>query len=322
MMDRDGVKKRLQGPYATVPTPFDDKFEVDYGRMYEITQWWVEMGLVNGKSVIKVAAAMGEGPQLRDSEWPHLLEITVQAAKGRVAVMGGISYKDTVRTIEDAKRARDLGVTALQVTTPALNGPTEDDNLRYFEDLSNAVDIGVMIYNTHGMAGGAISVDGFRKMVDFENIVAIKWSPPPPERPIPGKYEEIFELADRFNIIDNCFGPVRCHKLGGRGYINHNVDIYPPHDLRVWELAENGQYDEADELYKSVEGRLGEWAAGRPDMNRSGGQARLKKAMMAVMGNPVGVSRPPSLPLTDDDMESLKELMVSFGWPVPQAVAV
>jgi dihydrodipicolinate synthase/N-acetylneuraminate lyase len=57
-------------------------------------------------------------------------------------------------------------------------------------------------------------------------------------------------------------------------------------------------------------------------MNRSGGQARLKKAMMAVMGNPVGVSRPPSLPLTDGDMESLKELMVSFGWPVPQAVAV
>ena len=162
-MSREQVRKLLQGPFATVPTPFDEDFRVDYGRMYEVAQWWVEMGLVNGKSVIKVAAAMGEGPQLRDSEWPTLLHTVVRAAQGRAPVMGAISYKDTVRAIEDAKVAHDLGVVANQVTTPALNGPTEDDNLRFFEDLSNAVDIGIMVYNTHGMAGGAVSVDGFHR---------------------------------------------------------------------------------------------------------------------------------------------------------------
>ena len=62
------MKKLIQGPFATIPTPFDENFRVDYGRMCEVTQWWVENGLVNGKSVIKVAAAMGEGPQLGDSE--------------------------------------------------------------------------------------------------------------------------------------------------------------------------------------------------------------------------------------------------------------
>ena len=314
-MSREQMRKLLQGPFATVPTPFDENFRVDYGRMYEVTQWWVEMGLVNGKSVIKVAAAMGEGPQLRDSEWPTLLHTVVRAAEGRVPVMGAISYKDTVRAIEDAKVAHDLGVVANQVTTPALNGPTEDDNLRFFEDLSNAVDIGIMVYNTHGMAGGAVSVDGFRKMVDFENVVAIKWSPPPADRPIPGKYEEIFELKHAFNIIDNMGLAIRGHKLGGRGYINHTAEIYPPHELHVWELMENGEYDEAERLHYYVEGELNKWWGTR-QLDNSGGQARFKKAMMAAMGNPIGASRPPSLPVSDEDIKSLRELMLTFGWPV------
>ena len=160
-MNREEMRKLLIGPFATVPTAFDENYRVDYGRMYELTEWWIEMGLVNGKSVLKVAAAMGEGPQLRDSEWPTLLHTVVRAAKGRVPVMGAISYKDTVRAIEDAKIAKDVGIIANQVTTPALNGPTEEDNIRFFQDLSAGADIGIMIYNTRGMAGGAVSVDGF-----------------------------------------------------------------------------------------------------------------------------------------------------------------
>lgn len=315
-MDREQTRKLLQGPFATVATPFDDNFRVDYGRMYEVTQWWIDMGLVNGKSVIKVGAAMGEGPQLRDSEWPTLLHTVVQAAQGRVPVMGAISYKDTVRAIEDAKIAQDLGIIANQVTTPALNSPTEDDNLRFFEDLSNATDIGIMIYNTHGMAGGSVSVDGFRKMVDFENVVAIKWSPPPEDRKVPGKFEEVFELNDVFNIIVNCcHGPIEGHKNGGRGHINHTAEIYPPHELHIWDLMENGEYEEAEKLWYQVEGGLENWWASR-NLDDSGGQARFKKAMMAAMGHPVGSSRPPSQPVSENDISSLKELMKSFGWPV------
>ena len=50
---------------------------------------------------------------------------------------------------------------------------------------------------------------------------------------------------------------------------------------------------------------------------RSGGQARTKKAMAAIMGHPVGDSRPPTLPLSDDEMAELRGMMVGWGWPVP-----
>ena len=72
-MNRDELRKIIVGPMATVGTPFDENYEVDLGKMYEMIQWYVENGLVTGKAVIKVAAAMGEGPQLRDWEWQALL---------------------------------------------------------------------------------------------------------------------------------------------------------------------------------------------------------------------------------------------------------
>ncbi len=80
-MTRDELRKLMVGPIATVPTPFDDEYQVDYGRMAEGVEHWIQAGLVTGRSVLKVAAAMGEGPQLSEGEWGPLLRTVVQAAK-------------------------------------------------------------------------------------------------------------------------------------------------------------------------------------------------------------------------------------------------
>ena len=39
-MDRKELERIIVGPIATVPTPFDDDYEVDYGRMSELTKGW------------------------------------------------------------------------------------------------------------------------------------------------------------------------------------------------------------------------------------------------------------------------------------------
>ena len=136
-MNREELKKLIVGPIATVPTPFDADFQVDFGRMYELTQWWVENGLVKGKAVIKVAAAMGEGPQLDDWEWQRLLRTAVQAADGRATVMCGLHYKDTIRAVQDAtdspgpRRGRPPGIGAVpQRPYPGRRRPSLRRRLR------------------------------------------------------------------------------------------------------------------------------------------------------------------------------------------------
>ena len=308
-MNRDELKQLIQGPVATVPTPFDKDFEVDYGRMYALTQGWVEQGLTIGKAVVKVAAAMGEGPMLRDAEWPHLLRTVVNAANDKAAIVCGLHYKDTKGTVEDAKRAQDMGAHALQVSPPVFNLPSQDDILDYFEEVSAAIEIGIMVYHTHWLAGGRIEVDTIMRMADFDQVFSVKWSNPEDVR-----YDEMARFSSLFNVIDNGGGPIRCHQLGGRGYISLTAESYPPHDLRVWQLMENKQYDEAQELHDSVNGPLRDFY--QKISVRSGGQARLKKGLMALMGQPCGTSRPPSKPLNQEEMEELRQIVLAFRWPV------
>jgi 4-hydroxy-tetrahydrodipicolinate synthase len=308
-MTRDEVNRLMQGPMATVVTPFDDDYEVDHVRMAEAVRYYVDGGLVKGKAVLKVAAAMGEGPMLRDDEWPALLRTAVQAAEDRATIMCGIHYKDTKRTIEDCKRASDLGAIGVQINPPIFNDPSQDDLLRYFGDISDAIDIGILLYNTPWLRGGNVLPETILKMKDFEQLAGIKWSVPDDQN-----YEDMSKFSDIFNVIDNTQQPARCRKLGGRGYINLTSEIYPPHDLRVWELIEGGRYEEGQALFDKVNDALRDLYAKQSEV--SGGQARLKKGMMAIMGMPMGASRPPSLPLSGADMAEVREVMISFGWPV------
>jgi len=310
-MKPEELRKLIVGPVVTVPTPFDDDFELDLGVMADCTRFWVDSGLVAGKAVIKVAAAMGEGPMLREWETPALLRATVRAAKGKAAIVCGIEHKDTVRAIEDAKRAQDAGAIGLQIAPPIFNDCTQGDILRYFEAISKAIEIGIVIYDQPWYPHGRIETETFVKMRDFEHVVAIKW--PTTE----GRdYEDMRKLAPRFNMLDNSNQAVRCHQLGGRGYINRTAHVYPPHDLRIWELLQAKKYDEAQKLFDSVNDVFQELYA--KYSQESGGEGRLVKGFMAAMGKPVGSSRPPTLPLSKEQMAEIKMRLAGAGWPVPQ----
>ncbi len=308
-MNRQELRELIQGPIATVPTPFDDDFEVDFGRMHQLTQQWVDEGLVKGKAVIKVAAAMGEGPMLKDEEWPLLLRTVVQAADDKAAIVCGLHYKDTKRSIEDAKIAQDMGAIGLQICPPIFNLPSQDDLLDYYSDISANIDIGIMVYCTQWMPGGLVEVDTIMRMKDIPQVASIKWSTPPG-----GEHGDMAKFSDIFSVIENGESPVANHKLGGRGYINLTAESYPAHDLKLWELLESKKYDEAQTLWDKVNDPLREYSA-KADA-RSGGQGRVKKGLSYLMGKPVGSSRPPSKPLSEQDIDELREILVGLGWPV------
>ena len=174
-MNRDELKKLIRGIIVATPTPFNDNLEVDYGKMADMTKWWISEGLVKSKAVIKCVSLMGEGPQLTHDEWPLLLKSVINAAEEKVPVIGCIHSADTKKSITDALIAQDLGATGLQVSAPLFNDPNQDDILRYFEALSNSIEIGIMVYQTPWNKYGEIMPETFKKMADFEHVMAIKW---------------------------------------------------------------------------------------------------------------------------------------------------
>ena len=309
-MNRDELKKLIRGIIVATPTPFNDNLEVDYGKMYNLTEWWIENGMVRDKAMLKVASVMGEFQQLRDDEWPPLIRSVVQAARGKVDIIAGSQYKDTKRTIEDCKKAADLGAFGIQIAPPALNDPNQDDILRFYSDVSDNVDIGIMIYNTPWQRYGAITAETLYRLREYENIVAIKWA----------TYEdcpdtEMERLGAHFNLIENGIKRVEFHKAGGHGFLDISSVAYPKHELKMWELLEANQYDEAQNLWDTIDAPI--QALAQKAGKVSGGQARFKKMLMNAMGHGVGEQRLPTLPASESEMNELKSLLSSLGWPVP-----
>ena len=305
-MTRNELKKLISGNLVTLPTAFDDDFKLDFGRMAELTHWWVEEGLGTGISPLKTSAAMGEGPDLSDDEWPHLLRTVVNAAGSGAAIICGLKTKDTLYTIEDAKKAQDLGAIGLQIDLPLFHHPNQDDYVRYFTDISDAIDIGIMIYNTHWFGCESITAETMLRLADAEHVVALKWSVPEGQ-----DYDDMRKFSHIFNVIDNTGKPVHCHKNGGRGYISSLVSAYPQHDLAIWQLLEAQRYEEAQAKFDRVRNALKPFTA--KCAARSGGY-RYPKGLMAALGQPVGPPRPPTLPMDDQEISELKGILKEIGW--------
>ncbi len=311
-MTCEQLKRLIVGPIATVPTAFNDSYEIDYGLMAAATERWIEAGLVNGRSTLKVAASIGEGQCLRETEWPQLLQTVVKAARGRVPVLGAIHHKDTIRTIEDGKKAADLGALAVQISPPIFNLPNQEDMLRFYGAVSDAVPIGIVVYITHWLKHGTILPKTLSRMVDFEQVIAIKWSAPKGV-----EYTDVFELAHRFNILDNDNNPVRCHKLGGHGFLIDGIEAYPPYYLHLWDLMVQGKYDQAQSEWDRFVGPFAPFFDKVVD--RSGSDAKVAKGMSNIMGMDLGPPRPPSKAMDEKELAELRDLMIGWDWPVPDS---
>jgi 4-hydroxy-tetrahydrodipicolinate synthase len=308
-LNREELKELIQGIVVTTPTPFDDDLKLDLARTTDIVRWWVEQGLGRKGAPLKMAAAGGEGPDMTGGEWEHLLRTTVNAAGPDAVVMAAIQPKSTYHSIEDAKKAQDLGIIGLQVDLPFFHHPNQDDYVRYFTDLSDAIDIGIMIYNTHWFGAPSITPETMARLKDAEHVVAVKWAAPSDE-----EFDRMTEFASDFNVINNSLNYVRCHQLGGRGNISATAHANSAHDFKIWQLLEDHKYDEAqaylDEFINTV------WNPWTDASSKKSGGYRLLKAFMYAIGKPVGQTRLPTLPIEDDEIEDLKERLRKVDWPV------
>ena len=305
-MNREELKQIMRGVSVAVPTPFDQDYRLDLAATTDLTQWWVSQGLGGSESMIKLCSAWGQGPDLSDDEWPHLVRTVVDAGGPGVNVMCGLKSKDTMRTIEDAKIAQDMGANSLQIELPYNHAPNQDQYVKHFTMISDAIDIGIMIYNTYWFGVSPIEPETMRRLEDAEHVAAVKWNYPDPDG-----YDKMREFSDTFNVIDNSGQHVRCFKNGGAGIVSAFAPAYPPHDLTVARLLKEGKYEEAEALTDAEDGAL---APVRAKTALSGGGYRLAKAMMDIVGHPTGPPRLPTEPLDAEEMAMLREAMEKLGW--------
>ncbi|MGR7023336.1 4-hydroxy-tetrahydrodipicolinate synthase [Geodermatophilus sp. URMC 62] len=152
-------------------TPFADDGSIDLAGAQELAAHLVDRQAHDG---LVVLGTTGEAPTLSDGEQHAVLEAVIDAVGDRATVVAGVGTNDTAHTIENARRAEQLGADGLLVVTPYYNKPPQAGLLRHFTAVADATDLPVMLYDIPPRSVVPIEVETLVRAAEHPRIVAVK----------------------------------------------------------------------------------------------------------------------------------------------------
>lgn len=311
-MDRDLLKKKLEGCYITVPTMFrDPDLEVDTAAIQRHVAFLVKRGINAGNSVLLAGGAAGDFSTMSFDERALVAETVVEAAGGRVPVAMGAQTTNTRELKQLAKTAQRLGCDFIQVSCPFYFTHTEDDFYEYVAVAAEAADIGIIVYNTFWTSAG-ISIAMAERLCAIPNVVGLKWATP---RTDAMEFEDtVSHFARRLTIIDNNLLFTMSHMMGARAFEVHLCNYWPEWGIKLLDRLAARDYaevqrmmvDEAMPFYKL-------WV--EIEKTYTSGDGYLDKLCMELVGLGSSRCRPPTRDVRDKFRERARRMMIESGVP-------
>ena len=161
---------RLTGSITALATPFtmDGELDLDGWRRLIAAQ------LEGGTQALVVAGSTGEAAALFDAEFDVLLRTAVEQVGGRVPVLAGTGMSNTVKTIEQTRRAAVLGADAALVVTPPYVRPTQAGLIAHYRAVANDGALPIVLYNVPGRTGCDLLPETVAALAGHPRIIAVK----------------------------------------------------------------------------------------------------------------------------------------------------
>ncbi|HEY5409480.1 MAG TPA: 4-hydroxy-tetrahydrodipicolinate synthase [Caulobacteraceae bacterium] len=160
---------RFKGALPALVTPFKD------GAIDEAAfKGLVERQIKGGVQGLVPVGTTGETATLSHQEHRRVVELCVEAARGRVPVIAGAGSNATEEAIGLVRHAKEVGADAALVVTPYYNRPSQEGLYRHYAAINDAVDLPVILYNVPGRTSIDISNETVARLAKLPNIVGIK----------------------------------------------------------------------------------------------------------------------------------------------------
>ena len=281
---------RFPGILPAVTTPFDASGGVDSGALQANVRALLEAG-VHG---IVGTGTMGEAGSLSTEERRAVIAAIVAAVDGRVPVVAGVSAGTPAHAIGYAADAAAEGAIALMCLPPLGYRGDEQEVVAFYAAVAEAGGLPLMAYNNPESSGVDMPPELIARIgASVENVVAVKECSGDVRR-IPALLNttdlEILVGGDDWALEGFC--------AGATGWVSGVADVAPAECVALYEHCRAGELDAARELYARL------LPLGRFDMNPK--LVQYFKAAMDEVGLVGGATRPPRLPLLDDEREELR----------------
>jgi len=161
----------FKGVIPALVTPFTKAGAVDAKAYQDLIAWQIKEGV----GAVVPCGTTGESPTLSHKEHKRVVELAVEAAKGKkVPVIAGTGSNSTDEAIDLTRSAKKAGATAALVVTPYYNKPTQEGLYQHYKAIHDAVDLPIVIYNIPGRSVIDMTVDTMGRLAKLPNIIGVK----------------------------------------------------------------------------------------------------------------------------------------------------
>src|SRR5918999_5155662 len=165
------MSEPFHGVLPALITPFtEDGGAIDADALAAIVERLVGAGvggLVPGGST-------GEFTTLTNAERRNLVDITVEAAAGRVPVVAGTGALSTRETVELSVHAEQAGAAAVMIVPPFYDALAWPELLAHYTAVADAIEIPIMYYNLPSASGVKLSAAQLRELGERARVTCLK----------------------------------------------------------------------------------------------------------------------------------------------------
>jgi 4-hydroxy-tetrahydrodipicolinate synthase len=161
----------IKGIIPAMVTPFHTDESLNIEALRQLVNHLIEGG-VQG---LFPTGSQGEFYALTPGECQRVWEVVVEETAGRVPVYAGTGAITTRAVIELNRMAERAGIQAVSVITPYFITPTQEELYRHYATIADATSLPVILYSNPGRTGGlTLSAPLVARLAVHPNIVGIK----------------------------------------------------------------------------------------------------------------------------------------------------
>jgi 4-hydroxy-tetrahydrodipicolinate synthase len=236
------MSQTFQGSFVAMVTPFRNG-KVDEAKLREL----VEFHVTNGTDGLIPCGTTGESPTLSHDEHHRVVELVIEAARGRIRVVAGTGSYSTSDAIEMTKHAERAGAAGALVVNPYYNKPTQEGLYRHFRAVAESVAIPILVYNIQGRTAINVETDTMARLArDVKNIVGVKEA----SGSLDQMSQVIAACGPDFSVLsgdDNITLPLLA--IGGSGVVSVIANIVPRETADLVHAALDGDWKRARDLH-------------------------------------------------------------------------
>lgn len=237
--------------------------------------------------------------------WPQrrrVVEVVIDAARGRVPVVAGVASTTIADGQMQAREYERMGCNGILAILEAYFPIADDGVYNYFKAIADAVSLPVVLYTNPNFQRSDLSLPVIERLSDVPNIGYIKDASNNTGRLL----SIINQVGDRMEVFAaSAHIPATVMLIGGVGWMAGPACVAPHQSVELYETCKRGDWERAMALQRPL------WA-----LNQAFAKYNLAaciKAALELQGYAVGAPLPPQSPLTAAALDDVQRTLTKIG---------